>query len=250
MRFDIVTIFPGLFAPFRDTGVLGKAVARGLVELEAHDLRDWSDNRWRQVDDEPYGGGAGMVLQAPPVLRAARELLERQPEARLVLTSPRGRLLDHDLVRKLCEDDRLVILCGRYEGFDERIADLLQPDEISIGDFVLGGGEVAAMAIVEAVSRLVPGVVGDPGSVAEDSFSTGLLDYPCYTRPAEVEGRGVPAVLTSGDHEAVRRWRLERAVAATVTRRPDLINRSWERLSDEARELVRSARDRDDSSGD
>lgn len=250
MRFDIVTIFPGLFAPFRDTGVLGKAVARGLVELEAHDLRDWSDNRWRQVDDEPYGGGAGMVLQAPPVLRAARDLLGRQPEARLVLTSPRGRLLDHDLVRKLCEDDRLVILCGRYEGFDERIADLLQPDEISIGDFVLGGGEVAAMAIVEAVSRLVPGVVGDPGSVAEDSFSTGLLDYPCYTRPAEVEGCGVPAVLTSGDHEAVRRWRLERAVAATVTRRPDLINRSWERLSDEARELVRSARETDDSSGD
>ena len=239
MHFDVLTIFPQLFEAFRTTGVLGKAVERGLIGLDAHDLRRWADNRWRQLDDEPYGGGAGMVIQASPALAALRELAGRGVPARSIALGPRGRVLDQELVEELAEEGRLVLLCGRYEGFDERLYEIMEPEEISLGDFVLGGGEVAAMAVIEAVARLVPGVVGDPGSVAEDSFRDGLLDHPCYTRPAEVEARAVPEVLLSGNHEAIRRWRLERAVEATVTRRPDLVKRNWEKYSDEVRRLIR-----------
>ncbi len=240
MRFDVVTIFPQLFDPFRTTGLLGRAVDRGLVTIEVHDLRDWSGNRWRQVDDEPYGGGAGMVLQAPPVLAAVRELEGAAPGGtRVVMMSPRGRALDEALVRELAELDRAIVLCGRYEGFDERIVDILHPLEISLGDFVLGGGEVPAMALIEAVARLIEGVVGDPESVAADSFVNGLLDHPCYTRPPEVEGHRVPDILVSGHHEAIRRWRLERAVEATVTRRPDLVKKCWEQYPEEVRQLIR-----------
>jgi tRNA (guanine37-N1)-methyltransferase len=240
MRFDIVTIFPDLFAAFRATGLLGKAVDRGIVDIDVHDLRRWADNRWNQLDDEPYGGGAGMVIQAPPVVSAVREIRgDGGGRGKLVLLSPRGRVLDQKTARQLAGEDRLVILCGRYEGFDERIVDILEPDELSIGDFVLGGGEVAAMVVIEAVTRLLDGVVGDPDSVADDSFSVGLLDHPCYTRPPDVEGHQVPEVLRSGNHEAIRRWRLERAVQATVTRRPDLVNDNWNRYPDEVRQIVR-----------
>jgi tRNA (guanine-N1)-methyltransferase len=241
MRFDVVTLFPGLFGPFRKSGVLGRAVERGIVSLYVHDLRSWAQNRWGQVDDEPYGGGAGMVIQAPPVLAAVRGIRGRsQPEGRLIMLTPRGRLLDQALVESLAREERLILLCGRYEGFDERVNEILEPDEISIGDFILGGGEVAAMVLIEATSRLLPGVVGDPQSVAEDSFAAGLLDYPAYTRPAEVEGHAVPDILRSGNHWAVRRWRLERAVALTVTRRPDLIKKHWTSYPPEVRDLVRA----------
>lgn len=240
MHFEIVTIFPELFGPFRTTGILGKAVDRGTVRLEVHDLRDWADDKWRHVDDEPYGGGAGMVMQAPPTLAAVRELESRAGDGpRTVLLTPRGRVFDQAVARELAAVDHLIVLCGRYEGFDERIADILQPDEISIGDFVLGGGEVAAMVLIEAVARLIEGVVGDPDSVTDDSFTEGLLDHPCYTRPPEVEGQEVPEVLRSGHHEAIRRWRLERAVEATVTRRPDLVNDNWDVYSDEVRTMIR-----------
>jgi tRNA (guanine37-N1)-methyltransferase len=239
MRFDIITIFPQLFEAFRTTGVLGRAIDRGVVSVEAHDLRDWAGNRWRQVDDEPYGGGAGMVLQAPPVLAAVRELEQRSDaSSRTILTSPRGQKLTQELAEELSGEHHLVVLCGRYEGFDERLVDILQPDEISLGDFILGGGELAAMALVEAVSRLIPGVVGDPESVVEDSFINGLLDYPCYTRPAEVEGQAVPQILVSGNHEAIRRWRLQKSVEATVTRRSDLVKQNWERYPEEVRCLI------------
>jgi tRNA (guanine37-N1)-methyltransferase len=239
MHFDILTIFPELFEPFRTTGVLGKAVVRGSVGCEVHDLRDWADNKWRQLDDEPFGGGPGMVIQAPPVIAAVRALAEREPRPRTVMLTPRGRVLDQAIAEQLADEPRIVVLCGRYEGFDERVSEILHPDEISIGDFVLGGGEVAAMVLVEAVSRLVPGVVGDPESVVEDSFGSGLLDHPSYTRPVEVEGRGVPDVLRSGHHDRIARWRLERAVELTVTRRPDLINKNWDRYPAEVRRLVR-----------
>lgn len=240
MRFDVITIFPELFATFAATGVLGRAVGDGVVRLAAHDLRRWAGNRWGQVDDEPYGGGAGMVVQAPPVLAAVAELsADQDPPPRTVLLTPRGRRFDHRLAAELAEGPPLILVCGRYEGIDERVAELLGPLEVSLGDFVLGGGEVAAMAVVEAVARLVPGVVGDPASVADDSFASGLLDHPCYTRPPEVEGRGVPGVLTSGHHGKVRRWRLERAVEATVTRRGDLVKKSWSRYPGEVRRLVR-----------
>lgn len=256
MRFDVVTIFPELFEPFLRLGVLGRAVADGLVTIGVHDLRRWAGNRWGQVDDEPYGGGAGMVLQAPPVLAAVRELGGAvEPPPRSLLMSPRGRPFDQRRARELAGCDHLLLLCGRYEGIDERVAELLRPEEVSLGDFVLGGGEVAAMAMIEAVARLVPGVVGDPASVVDDSFTSGLLDYPCYTRPPEVEGRGVPPVLTSGHHAKVDRWRLERAVEATVTRRPDLVKTSWGRYPDEVRRLVRRwapqlAREAETAAGD
>jgi tRNA (guanine37-N1)-methyltransferase len=209
------------------------------VAIAVHDLRRWAENRWQQVDDEPYGGGAGMVLQAPQVLAAVRELAASSVvEPRTLLMTPRGRIFDQELASELAAESKLIVVCGRYEGFDERIVDILRPDEISIGDFILGGGEVAAMVVIEAVSRLIPGVVGDPQSVSEDSFARGLLDHPCYTRPPEVEGRAVPGVLRSGNHEAIRRWRLERAVEATVTRRRDLVKQNWSGYSDEARALI------------
>jgi tRNA (guanine37-N1)-methyltransferase len=239
IQFDVLTIFPQLFEAFRTTGVLGKAIERGVIELEVHDLRDWADNKWRQLDDEPYGGGAGMVLQAPPVLAAVRALAGRGGPARVVAPGPRGRVLDQELAGELQSAGRLILVCGRYEGFDERIFRLFPIEEVSIGDYILGGGEVAAMALIEVVTRLVPGVVGDPDSVAEDSFGNGLLDYPCYTRPPDVEGALVPEVLTSGNHEAVRRWRLQQAVEATVTRRPDLVKNNWDRYSDEVRAMIR-----------
>ena len=239
MHFDVLTIFPQLFEPFRSTGVLGKAVERGVVGVEAHDLRDWADNKWRQIDDEPYGGGAGMVLQAPPVLAAIRDMVSRQRDTRAIILGPRGRLLDQPLAEELAQEPRLLLVCGRYEGFDERVLEISGAEEVSVGDYILGGGEVAAMALIEVVSRLVPGVVGDPESVSSDSFGEGLLDYPCYTRPPEVEEEPVPEVLLSGNHEVIRRWRLERSVEMTVTRRPDLVKRNWERYSKEIREIVR-----------
>lgn len=239
MHFDVLTIFPQLFEPFRSIGVLGKAVESGVVGIEVHDLREWAGNKWRQVDDEPYGGGAGMVLQAPPVLAAIRDTVAAAAGARTIILGPRGRLLDQRFAEELASESRLVLVCGRYEGFDERIFAIIGAEEVSVGDYILGGGEVAAMALIEAVARLVPGVVGDPESVTRDSFGDGLLDHPCYTRPPEVEGEAVPEVLLSGNHEAVRRWRLERSVEATVTRRPDLVKKNWERLSEEIRDLVR-----------
>jgi len=239
MQFDVLTIFPHLFEPFRTTGVLGKAVERGVVGIEAHDLRDWADNKWRQIDDEPYGGGAGMVLQAPPILAAIRDMVVRERDTRPIILGPRGRLLDQTFAEELVRESRLLLVCGRYEGFDQRVFEISGAEEVSVGDYILGGGEVAAMALIEAVSRLVPGVVGDPESVSADSFGEGLLDYPCYTRPPEVEEIPVPEVLLSGNHEVIRRWRLERSVENTVTRRPDLVKRNWERYSEEVRELVR-----------
>ncbi len=239
MHFDVLTIFPEFFAPFRTTGVLGRAVERSLIGIDVHDMRDWADNKWRQLDDEPYGGGPGMVIQAPPVITAVREIERRGDRVRTVLLSPRGRMLDQTLVEELAGETRLLVLCGRYEGFDERVAEILEPDEVSIGDYILGGGEVAAMVVMEAVARLVPGVVGDPESVAEDSFVAGLLDHPSYTRPLEVEGCEVPEVLRSGNHAKIARWRLERGVEATVTRRPDLIIKNWDRYPAEVRRLIR-----------
>ncbi len=239
MHFEIVTIFPELFGPFRSTGLLGKAVDRGTVRLEVHDLRDWADDKWRHVDDEPYGGGAGMVMQAAPVLAAVRELgAQAADRPHTVLLTPRGRVFDQSVARELAAVGHLIVLCGRYEGFDERITHILEPDEISIGDFVLGGGEVAAMVLIEAVARLIEGVVGDPNSVTDDSFTEGLLDHPCYTRPPEVEGLEVPEILRSGHHEAIRQWRLEQSVAATVTRRPDLVHDNWDMYSDEVRSMI------------
>jgi tRNA (guanine37-N1)-methyltransferase len=226
MRFDIVTIFPGYFASPFDESLVGRAVDAGFLDLRVVDLRAFSDDPHRKVDDEPYGGGPGMVLTAPPVFAAVEALrAERDaPAPHVVFLSPQGRRFDAALARELASRPRVGLVCGRYEGIDERTREAgLFDSEISLGDFVLSGGEAAALAIVEAVSRYVPGVVGDSGSVLCDSFEDGLLDTPHYSRPREFRGLAVPEVLFSGHHEKIRLWRRKQQILATLARRPDLL---------------------------
>ena len=229
MRIDVVTIFPGYFASPLSEALVGKAVEAGLLEIHVVDLRLFSDDPHRKVDDEAYGGGPGMVLAAPPVF-AAVEALRAEPDApppHVVLLSPDGRRLDAPAARALAARPRIVLVCGRYEGIDERTREAgLFDEEISIGDVVLPGGEAAALVVVEAVSRFVPGVVGDPESVRRDSFEDGLLDHPHYTRPREFRGLSVPEVLLSGHHERIEAWRRERRVARTAALRPDLLSKA------------------------
>lgn len=225
MRIDIVTIFPSYFdGPFREA-LLGKALSAKLIQVNLVDLRDYTSDVHRTVDDAPFGGGPGMVMRPDPWFDAV-EAIEGWQRARRILFTPAGRRLDQPLVRSLAQDPHLVLMCGRYEGIDERVSEHLATDEISIGDFVLSGGEAAAAVLVEAVSRLIPGVIGDPDSVAQDSFSDGLLDHPHFTRPADFRGWRPPEVLLSGDHARIAAWRRAQAMERTRTRRPDLANES------------------------
>lgn len=237
MRIDIVTIFPEAFVPLQ-ISMLGRAQERGVLTVSVWNLRDFTADRHRQVDDAPYGGGAGMVMKPEPFFAAvdAIRAAAGATTPRIILTSPQGKRLTHALAEQLAAEGHLVVLCGHYEGIDERVRDALTTDEISIGDYVLTGGELAAMVIADAVARLLPGVVGDAASVQVDSFSEGLLDYPHYTRPAEFRGQRVPAVLLSGDHEAIRRWRHAQRLRRTLGRRPDLLKA--EALSEEDRRLL------------
>ncbi|HSN88728.1 MAG TPA: tRNA (guanosine(37)-N1)-methyltransferase TrmD [Thermoanaerobaculia bacterium] len=223
MRVRVLTIFPELFDPFLRTSLVGRAIEKGLLDIQVHDLREHSEDRHRSVDDEPYGGGGGMVMMAPPWLRAVRAVSGEGSWR--VLLSPQGARLDDAKVRELADRGDLVLLCGRYEGIDERVRRSVVDEEISIGDYVLSGGELPAMVLIEAVSRQVPGVVRLSESVVRDSFRTGLLDHPHYTRPPRVEGMEVPEVLTSGDHAAIERWRERQALLATIEKRPDLLER-------------------------
>jgi tRNA (guanine37-N1)-methyltransferase len=233
MRIDVITIFPELFGPFLGTSLVGRAVAKGLLDVRLHDLRGFTADRHRSVDDEPYGGGGGMVMTAPPWIRAVREVAGERAATGSgaaagsgpwrVLLSPQGRRLDDARVRRLYDRRELILLCGRYEGIDERVLATVVDEEISIGDYVLSGGELPAMVLIEALSRQVPGVVQQSQSVEEDSFRAGLLDYPHYTRPPVVEGIAVPPVLLSGDHAAIERWRRAEALRATREKRPDLL---------------------------
>ena len=211
VRFDVLTLFPGLFGGFLGESILGRAIEKGLVRVVLTDIRDHAEGKHRQVDDRPFGGGPGMVLMAPPVVaavEAAREAAE--PPGRLLALTPRGRRLDQAFVRELATEPRLILLCGRYEGFDERIMETLDPEPLSVGDYVLSGGEVAAMVVIDAVMRLIPGVLGDAESAIEESFSPDVgLEHPQYTRPREFRGRAVPEVLLGGDHAAIARWRRE-----------------------------------------
>jgi len=221
----VVTIFPRMVAEPLGDGIVGRARAAGLVDLRVHDLRDHSDDRHRKVDDAPFGGGPGMVMKAEPFARALAAIRGEAAVAReaVVLLSPRGRRFDQQAARRLAGLERLVLLCGRYEGIDERVAQELASEELSIGDFVLTGGETAALAVVEATVRLLPGALGDEGSAGSDSFESGLLDWPHYTRPAEWRGLSVPEVLLSGDHGRIAAWRRREALRATRERRPELL---------------------------
>ncbi len=227
---DVLTLFPQLFGPFLAEGLIGRAVREGLLAIEPVNFREHGLGRHRAVDDEPYGGGAGMVLRPEPLFAAVREREALHREAgrgiwRILLT-PQGRPFTQARARELAgRDEALLLICGRYEGFDERIRDELADEEISLGDFVCQGGEAVAMVVIEALARLVPGVLGNPDSEMEESFSGGGLEYPQYTRPAEFEGMRVPEVLLSGHHEAIRRWRKEQAEKRTKARRPDLVPR-------------------------
>jgi tRNA (guanine37-N1)-methyltransferase len=221
VRIDVFTIFPGIFeSPLRES-LLGKAVADGVLEVGVHDIRTFTTDRHHQVDDEPFGGGPGMVMKPEPVLAAVESLGEDR--GRALLLSPAGRRLDRDLVHELSREPHLTLICGRYEGVDERVADMLPAEEISIGDYVLSGGEVPALVVIEAVTRLIPGVIGREESHERDSFEAGLLDHPHYTRPAEFRGAAVPEVLRSGNHAEIERWRREAALEKTRRNRHDLL---------------------------
>ncbi len=227
MRFDVVTLFPEIFSGYLDQGLLKKAIDRSLVNIQLHDLRAWSTDKHQKVDDRPFGGGPGMVLQVQPVVDCVEHVqkLETTP-GQVILLTPQGKPLDQPLVEKLADQPRQILLCGRYEGFDQRVIDLLDPLEISVGDYILNGGEVAAMVMIDAVIRLRPGVLGDERSAIEDSFSSGnrLLEGPQYTRPRQYRGYDVPEVLLSGDHKAIAQWRKEQSEKKTRQERADLIN--------------------------
>lgn len=211
IRFDVLTLFPALFDGFLDESILKRAIERDLVRVNRWDIRDWAEGKHKQVDDRPFGGGPGMVLMAPPVVAAVEAVQAKdEPPGLLIALTPGGRRLDQDRVGELAREPRLVLLCGRYEGFDERIFETLQPELLSIGDYVLSGGEVAAMVVIDAVMRLIPGALGDSESAVDESFGPdGGLEYPHYTRPRLFRGRAVPEMLLSGDHAAIARWRRE-----------------------------------------
>jgi tRNA (guanine37-N1)-methyltransferase len=236
-RFGVVSLFPELVAPVTEFGVVGRAAERGLIALEQSSPREFATDRHRTVDDRPYGGGPGMVLKYEPLRDAVRALRQRLPQGcrEFVLTA-QGRPFDQALARELAAAPGVLLVCGRYEGIDERFTDVEVRDELSLGDYVLSGGELAAGVVIDAVTRLLPGVLGDESSSVEDSFTAGLLDCPQYTRPELVDSAEVPEVLLGGDHEAIRRWRLKQALGRTWLRRPELLaNRQ---LTDEERQLL------------
>jgi tRNA (guanine37-N1)-methyltransferase len=250
LRFDFVTIFPNMFASLLGEGVIARGIKQGLLDVRVWDLRDFASDRHRSTDDEAYGGGPGMVMLGEPVFRCVEAIrggslsegIEAgSPVPHLVMTSPQGRRFDQNIAKELAADGWIVFLCGRYEGFDHRVLEALQPDEISIGDFVVSGGELPAMLMADACGRMIGGVVGNAGSVEEDSFYHGLLDYPHYTRPEELRGSRVPEMLLSGHHEKIRKWRKEQSLRATLDRRPDLLKRA--ELDDEAAEILRTIRE-------
>lgn len=235
MRFDVVSLFPEMFDALR-VGVTGRALQRGQVELVIWNPRDYADDPHRTVDDRPYGGGPGMVMMVEPLRRAIRDARAAAPDSAVVYLSPQGRRLDQAAVRGLAARPGLVLLAGRYEGVDERLIETEVDEEWSIGDYVLSGGELPAMVLMDAVIRMLPGVLGHVDSTAQDSYAEGLLDCPHYTRPDVIEGRTVPEVLMSGNHERIRRWRLQQALGRTWLRRPDLLE--GRRLNDEEQDLL------------
>jgi len=250
MTIDVVTVFPAMVEAALAEGVIGRARQRGLIEIAVRDLRASTDDRHRTVDDVPYGGGPGMVMKPEPLFRAVESIVaERGPLDAVVLLTPQGRPFRHEEADRFSRMQRIAVICGRYEGVDERVAEALATDEISIGDFVLTGGEFAALVLIDATARLVPGVVGDAGSVDGDSFVRGLLDHPHYTRPAVFRGMAVPGTLVSGHHAEIERWRGAERVRRTLARRPDLLAEAA-LTSAEADALARIREESDSHEGD
>ncbi len=236
MRFDVLTIFPGLFDVIFSETIIRKAIEKGTISVGVHDIRDYTEDRHRVTDDLPYGGGPGMVMKPEPLFRAVEHVTGEFGRGTVVLLTPQGRRFDSALARELAGREHLILICGRYEGIDNRVSLHLADMEISMGDYVLTGGEIPAMALVDAVSRFVPGVVGTMESVARDSFEEGILAPPHYTRPERFEGMSVPEVLLSGNHERIREFRIREALKKTLAVRPDLLKR--EKLSDEANRIL------------
>jgi tRNA (guanine37-N1)-methyltransferase len=237
MQISVVSLFPDMVGQVAEYGVVGRAQDRGLLSLSCENPREYAEDVHRTVDDRPYGGGPGMVLKYEPAAKAIRSARERLPEGSpVVCLSPQGRVFDQQTARRYAALPGLILLAGRYEGIDERLIENEVDEELSLGDFVLSGGEIAAMAVVDAVARLLPGVLGDDESAIQDSFEDGLLDHPHYTRPESIEGKRVPAVLLSGDHARVARWRYKQALGRTYLRRPDLVKKM--KLDSEQRKLL------------
>lgn len=241
MKIDLLTLFPGMFnGPFSES-ILKHAADKGLIEVRVHNIRDFALDKHRVTDDYPYGGGAGMVMKVEPMTACLEAVKSERPASKVILTTPRGKLLNQAMVRELAEEDGLIVICGRYEGIDERVRDLFVDREISIGDFVLTGGEPAATVLVDAVARLLPGVLGSDDSAEDDSFSNGLLEYPQYTRPPEFRGLPVPTVLLSGNHREIARWRRRESLRRTFLMRPELLDTVS--LSTEDTSFVKELRD-------
>jgi tRNA (guanine37-N1)-methyltransferase len=223
MEFDVFTLLPEVFPPYLNSSILNRASQRGLIDVRIHNIRDWAKDKHHVTDDEPYGGGGGMVMKVEPVFAAVESVLGSERSYPVILLTPQGRVFNQKMAMEFVRQPRLAMICGRYEGVDERIREHLVTDEISIGDFVLTGGELPALILIDAISRLIPGVLGDPDGAMDDSHATGLLEYPHYTRPPEFRGWRVPEILLSGDHAKIEKWRREQSLKRTLARRPDLL---------------------------
>jgi tRNA (guanine37-N1)-methyltransferase len=245
MRFDVFTLFPEVLQPYLQTSILQRAQERGLVEIGLHNIRDWTTDRHHVTDDEPYGGGGGMVMKPEPIFAAVEGVLGAPPGCPVILLTPQGRHFTQSVAQEFAEQLHLALIAGRYEGVDERVRQYLVSDEISIGDYVLTGGELPALVLIDAVTRLLPGALGDPLATSKDSHASGLLEHPHYTRPAEYRGWQVPEVLRSGDHAHIARWRRQQALRRTLLRRPDLLENAP--LSREDRDFLSSLKSDDDS---
>jgi tRNA (guanine37-N1)-methyltransferase len=240
MQFEVFTLLPEVFPPYLESSILQRARQRGLIEVRLHNIRDWARDKHHTTDDMPYGGGGGMVMKPEPVFEAVESILGPEAGCPVILLTPQGRVFSQTVARELSAHERIALICGRYEGVDERIRTRLVTDEISIGDYVLTGGELPALILIDAVTRLLPGALGDPTGAEDDSHASGLLEYPHYTRPPEFRGAGVPAVLLSGDHAKIEKWRREQSLLRTLQRRPDLLEKA--ELSEKERKFVEGLR--------
>jgi tRNA (guanine37-N1)-methyltransferase len=236
MQFEVLTLLPEVFPPSLESSILQRARQRGLIDVRLHNIREWARDKHHTTDDMPYGGGGGMVMKPEPIFDAVESILGREGSVPLILLTPQGRVFSQTVARELSAHERIGLLCGRYEGVDERIRQHLVTDEISIGDYVLTGGELPALILIDALTRLLPGALGDPTGAEDDSHASGLLEYPHYTRPPEFRGQGVPEILLSGDHAKIAQWRREQSLLRTLERRPDLMEKA--ELSKKDREFL------------